>query len=260
LPLDGSECFPKKEVEAEMNKFVLVKLFTDGEGEIYERQQQFQEKLLPNRRAAVLRRRRAERQNRFDFSRIDEKQRNLLTFCEKRRKISQEKTRKNPKIKKNQNLKIYFLFVSFRVCSWLKIFMKTVKIENLIEGLREIPDTNFQCDNVYQFLAENPVDVDSIAPFFHWSDKFYTRNLIYKDARFELMDFVLEQRAGFARSQSRRPDVLDDVPIGVCADRIFAPSRWTKKNDFVVSKKPIVSIFPIVWRRKSNSKNRFIKS
>ncbi len=36
--------FPKSEVEAEMNKFVLVKLFTDGEGEIYERQQQFQER------------------------------------------------------------------------------------------------------------------------------------------------------------------------------------------------------------------------
>lgn len=36
--------FPKKEVEAEMNKFVLAKLFTDGEGEIYERQQQYQEK------------------------------------------------------------------------------------------------------------------------------------------------------------------------------------------------------------------------
>jgi cysteine dioxygenase len=65
--------------------------------------------------------------------------------------------------------------------------MKTVKIDNLIEGLREIPDADFQCDNVYQFLAENPVNVDSIAPFFHWSEKFYTRNLIYKDARFELM-------------------------------------------------------------------------
>ncbi len=35
--------FVKKDVEAEMNKFVLAKLFTDGEGEIYERQQQFQE-------------------------------------------------------------------------------------------------------------------------------------------------------------------------------------------------------------------------
>jgi thiol:disulfide interchange protein DsbD len=35
--------FIKKEVETEMNKFVLAKLFTDGEGEVYERQQQFQE-------------------------------------------------------------------------------------------------------------------------------------------------------------------------------------------------------------------------
>jgi hypothetical protein len=29
--------------------------------------------------------------------------------------------------------------------------MKTVKIENLIEGLREIPDADFTCDNVYRF-------------------------------------------------------------------------------------------------------------
>ncbi len=65
--------------------------------------------------------------------------------------------------------------------------MKTVKIENLIEGLREIPDAEFKCDNVYQFLAENPVEVDTISPFFFWSEKFYTRNLIYKNERFELM-------------------------------------------------------------------------
>ncbi|MGI8641180.1 MAG: cytochrome c biogenesis protein CcdA [Pyrinomonadaceae bacterium] len=36
--------FPKKEVEAEMSKFVLARLYTDGDGEIYEKQQQFQEK------------------------------------------------------------------------------------------------------------------------------------------------------------------------------------------------------------------------
>lgn len=35
--------FVKREVEAEMSKFVLAKLFTDGEGAVYERQQQFQE-------------------------------------------------------------------------------------------------------------------------------------------------------------------------------------------------------------------------
>ena len=35
--------FVKREVEEEMSKFVLAKLFTDGEGEIYERQQRYQE-------------------------------------------------------------------------------------------------------------------------------------------------------------------------------------------------------------------------
>src|SRR5215204_1018625 len=36
--------FPKKDVEQEMSKYVLARLYTDGEGEVYERQQQFQEK------------------------------------------------------------------------------------------------------------------------------------------------------------------------------------------------------------------------
>jgi thiol:disulfide interchange protein DsbD len=36
--------FVKKEVEAEMAKFVLTRLYTDGEGAVYERQQQYQEK------------------------------------------------------------------------------------------------------------------------------------------------------------------------------------------------------------------------
>jgi len=38
--------FPKKEVETELAKFVRVKLFTDGEGEIYERQQQMEQQLF----------------------------------------------------------------------------------------------------------------------------------------------------------------------------------------------------------------------
>ena len=71
--------------------------------------------------------------------------------------------------------------------------MKTVKIENLIEGLCEISDAEFTCDNVYQFLAENPVDVETISPYFFWCERFYTRNLIYKDARFELMTLCWER-------------------------------------------------------------------
>ncbi len=65
--------------------------------------------------------------------------------------------------------------------------MKTVKVENLIEGLCQIPEAEFTCDNVYRFLAENPVNVDTIAGYLHWSRKFYTRNLIFKNERFEMM-------------------------------------------------------------------------
>ncbi|HLL99482.1 MAG TPA: cytochrome c biogenesis protein CcdA, partial [Pyrinomonadaceae bacterium] len=35
--------FVRREVETELNKFVLARLYTDGSGEVYERQQQFQE-------------------------------------------------------------------------------------------------------------------------------------------------------------------------------------------------------------------------
>ena len=71
--------------------------------------------------------------------------------------------------------------------------MKKVRIENLVGGLREIPDEEFHCDSVYRYLSDNPVDLDSISKYFFWSDGFYTRNLIYKDERFELMSLCWEK-------------------------------------------------------------------
>jgi cysteine dioxygenase len=64
---------------------------------------------------------------------------------------------------------------------------KKIPIQTLIDGLCSISDADFTCDNVYGYLGENPVEVDSIIKYFHWNPAFYTRNLIYKDARFELM-------------------------------------------------------------------------
>ncbi len=66
-------------------------------------------------------------------------------------------------------------------------------VQTIIEGLREISDSEFVCQNVCDFLAANPVDVDSITKYFHWSPNFYTRNLIYKDARFEMMAICWEK-------------------------------------------------------------------
>lgn len=68
-----------------------------------------------------------------------------------------------------------------------------VSVEQLVEGLCLIPDEEFTCDNVYHFLGENPVDVNSIAQYFYWSNNFYTRNLIYKDKRFEIMAICWEK-------------------------------------------------------------------
>ena len=65
--------------------------------------------------------------------------------------------------------------------------MAIVKIEQLVSGLREMSDEMFVCEPVYDFLSANQVDVDSITKFFYFSPKFYTRNLIYKDERFEMM-------------------------------------------------------------------------
>lgn len=71
--------------------------------------------------------------------------------------------------------------------------MQKVSVQNLIDGLLEIPDPEFVCQNVYDFLGEHPVDVDSITKYFHWSEHFYTRNLIYKDARFEMIAICWER-------------------------------------------------------------------
>ena len=62
-----------------------------------------------------------------------------------------------------------------------------VRVQTLIDGLKAIRDEEFTCDNVYSFLGDNPVDVDSISRYFFWSPEHYTRNLIYKDERFEMM-------------------------------------------------------------------------
>ena len=122
--------------------------------------------------------------------------------------------------------------------------MTRQKIANVISGLRAVPDDKFTCDNVYQFLAENPVDVDSISQYFFWSDVCYTRNLIYKDDRFEMMAICWEKG-----QESRVHDHSDQkcwmtVPVGRLKGQNFAikeidPSKGycklTETNDFELS-------------------------
>lgn len=70
--------------------------------------------------------------------------------------------------------------------------MNKISIDQLVRGLREIPDEEFACQPVYDFLSLNPIDTDSIQKYLFWSPSFYTRNLIYKDERFEMMAICWE--------------------------------------------------------------------
>jgi len=71
--------------------------------------------------------------------------------------------------------------------------MNKVNIDHLVSGLCEIPDEEFVCDVVYNFLSEHPVEIDSVGRYLHWSPDYYTRNLIYKDERFEMMAICWEK-------------------------------------------------------------------
>lgn len=70
--------------------------------------------------------------------------------------------------------------------------MRKYSIGEVIIGLKEIDDASFTCQNVYDYLGSTPVDTDSIQRYLHWSPKFYTRNLVYKDDRFEVMAICWE--------------------------------------------------------------------
>jgi len=68
-----------------------------------------------------------------------------------------------------------------------------VSIDEIVAGLKRLDEHNFTLDNVYEFLAANPIDTDSLSPYLFWSDKFYTRNLIHRQDSFEVMALCWEQ-------------------------------------------------------------------
>jgi len=100
--------------------------------------------------------------------------------------------------------------------------MFKIGIDKIIDGLKVISDDDFTCDNVYQFLGENPVDVDSITKYFHWRPEFYTRNLIYKDDRFEMMAICWERGQASVVHNHADQKCWMTVPVGKLLGQNFA--------------------------------------
>jgi cysteine dioxygenase len=100
--------------------------------------------------------------------------------------------------------------------------MTRQNISSVIAGLRSFGDDVFTCDNVYQFLSDNPVDVDTISGYFFWSDKFYTRNLIYKDDRFEMMAICWDKGQVSQVHNHSEQKCWMTVPVGRLRGQNFA--------------------------------------
>lgn len=110
--------------------------------------------------------------------------------------------------------------------------MKKTTISNLISGLCEIPDAEFTCDNVYEFLGKNPVDVDSIGRYLHWSEKFYTRNLIFKDERFEMMAICWDKGHVSAVHNHWDQKCWMTVPVGKLRGQNFAVNEIDESKSY----------------------------
>ena len=110
--------------------------------------------------------------------------------------------------------------------------MKKINIDQLVEGLREIPDSEFVCDTVYQFLGANPVNVESIEPYFFWSGKFYTRNLIYKDDRFEMMAICWERGQVSRVHDHSGQRCWMTVPVGKLRGQNFAVAEFDERRGY----------------------------
>ena len=107
-----------------------------------------------------------------------------------------------------------------------------VEVLKLADGLRAIPDELFDCQYVYEYLADTPVDVDSIAKYCFWSNEFYTRNLICKDERFEMLAVCWE-----AGQQSRIHNHSEQrcwmtVPVGRLKGQNFAVDAIDESSGF----------------------------
>lgn len=105
-------------------------------------------------------------------------------------------------------------------------------VEQLVEGLKAITPDEFTCDNVYTFLGDNPLDVQSIEPYMFWSPDFYTRNLVYKDEQFELMVVCWEKGMASRVHDHAGQKCWMTVPVGRLRGQNFAVTEMDDSRSF----------------------------
>src|ERR1700757_3084143 len=93
--------------------------------------------------------------------------------------------------------------------------IKPVSLQALVEGLRRLPDAAFgPTEPVRRFLADNPVNADSLAPYLTWDRQHYTRNLIDKTELYELIAICWDVGQASSVHNHRDQNCWMAAPIG----------------------------------------------
>jgi cysteine dioxygenase len=92
---------------------------------------------------------------------------------------------------------------------------KTVPIQKFVEQLRQLPESAFTpTEPLRRFLAQTPVEADSLAPYLNWDRQHYTRNLIDRTPVYELMAICWEVGQASSVHNHRDQNCWMAVPIG----------------------------------------------
>ena len=92
----------------------------------------------------------------------------------------------------------------------------------VVDGLRSIDEAGFTGENVYNFLSDHPIQAGSISRYLHWSEKFYTRNLIFRNEQFEMMAVCWAQGQASRVHNHSEQQCWMTVPMGRLLGQNFA--------------------------------------
>jgi cysteine dioxygenase len=93
--------------------------------------------------------------------------------------------------------------------------VKPFPIEHLVTELRKFPSAAFdETEGIRKFLQETIVDPESLKPYLTWDHQHYTRNLIDKNALYELIAICWEIGQVSSVHNHRDQNCWMAVPIG----------------------------------------------
>lgn len=96
----------------------------------------------------------------------------------------------------------------------VQIAAQPVPLDQFVSGLCAIPEEHFCPGDVYEYLKDNPVDRDSLAPYMFFSKDHYTRNLIFKNDLFALIAVCWEKGQGSQIHNHQNQNCWMTIPMG----------------------------------------------